>query len=154
VEPSLNNFGIIFSVIFKTEYLPMKKIALLLCLLCSVAIFAQEEPLEAPQIGIKIPLGETVSVGDLYINFSEVIEDSRCPTGVTCIWAGSAKVKIEVSDDGMTVDHQFLTFGEDSENIIFQVNGYRVRGMTLSPYPSADDSGERAYSLLVIKEKI
>ena len=131
----------------------MKKIALLLCLICSLAIFAQEEPVDVPQIGIKIPLGETVSIGDLFVNFSEVIEDSRCPTGVECIWAGRAKVKIEVSDDGMTVDHQFLTFGEDSENIIFQVDGYRLRGMTLSPYPSAKDRGERDYSLLVIKEK-
>jgi len=132
----------------------MKKIAFLFCLLCSTVIFAQDEPVEVPQIGIKIPLGDTVSIGDLYINFSEVIEDSRCPIGVTCIWAGRAKVKIEVSDDGMTVDHQFLTFGENSENIIFQVDGYRVKGMTLSPHPSADDGGERDYSLLIYKEKI
>ena len=132
----------------------MKKIALLLCFLCSTAIFAQDEAIDVPQIGIKIPLGETVSMGDLYINFSEVIEDSRCPIGVTCIWAGRAKVKIEVSDDGMTVDHQILTFGENSENIIFQVDGYRLKGMTLTPYPSADDGGERDYSLLVFKEKI
>lgn len=132
----------------------MKKIALVLCLICATAIFAQDEPVDVPQIGIKIPLGETVSMGDLYINFSEVIEDSRCPKGVECIWAGRAKVKIEVSDSGMTVDHQFLTFGEDAENIIFQIDGYRVRGMTLTPYPSSDDGGERDYSLLVIKEKL
>ena len=63
-------------------------------------------------------------------------------------------MKIEVSDDGMTVDHQFLTFGEASENIIFQLDGYRVKGMTLSPYPSSDDGGERDYVLIVLKEKI
>lgn len=131
----------------------MKKIVLLLCLLCSTAIFAQNEPIEVPQIGIKIPLGETVSVGDLNISFSEVVEDSRCPKGVQCVWAGRAKVKIEVSDE-MTIDHQFLTFGSNSENIIFQLDGYRVKGLSLSPHPRADDGGERDYALLVIKEKI
>ena len=134
----------------------MKKIVLLISLVfMTVSVSAQEESIvEVPQIGVKIPLGETVSIGDLYITFSEVIEDSRCPTGVECIWAGKAKVKIEVSDDGMTVDHQFLTFGDTSENIIFQMNGYRVKGMTLSPYPSANDVGERAYFLVVVKQKM
>ena len=132
----------------------MKIVVFLLCFLFSLPLMAQDEAVDVPQIGIKIPLGETVAVGGLYINFSEVIEDSRCPKGVTCIWAGRAKVKIEVSDDGMTVDHQFLTFGEDADNIIFELDGFRVRGMTLSPYPSSNDGGERDYALIVVKETL
>jgi len=30
------------------------------------------------------------------IKFLDVVEDSRCPVDVNCVWAGNAKVKVEV----------------------------------------------------------
>lgn len=39
------------------------------------------------------------------------MEDSRCPTGVTCIWAGRARVKVEITSEGKT-EEKTLTFGE------------------------------------------
>jgi hypothetical protein len=30
------------------------------------------------------------------VRYVELLEDSRCPAGVTCVWAGRARVRIEV----------------------------------------------------------
>ena len=49
----------------------------------------------SPQ-GVTVRVGETVEVNNLEITFSSVLEDSRCPVDVTCIWEGNAKVELEV----------------------------------------------------------
>ena len=39
---------------------------------------------------------------NLQIQFVEVISDSRCPAGATCIWAGEASCLIEITDGEST----------------------------------------------------
>lgn len=41
-------------------------------------------------------VGETVSIGDVRITPLEVVEDSRCPTGVMCVHAGFFRVRTEI----------------------------------------------------------
>ena len=43
-----------------------------------------------------LKLGQSAVAGDerLKINFVSVVEDSRCPEGATCIWAGNAKIAL------------------------------------------------------------
>ena len=40
----------------------------------------------------------------------EIIEDSRCPEGITCIWAGQVVATIEVYNDKKLIDENTLTF--------------------------------------------
>lgn len=40
--------------------------------------------------------GRTVIPGDLHLALSDVPEDSRCATGVQCVWAGRARVRLRV----------------------------------------------------------
>ena len=40
----------------------------------------------------------TIARGELTIRFVTVMEDSRCPIGVNCVWAGNAKIKVRVTD--------------------------------------------------------
>jgi len=51
---------------------------------------------------VKVEAGKQASAqhGKVRIKFIEVVEDSRCPVGVACVWAGNAKVKAEVSYKG------------------------------------------------------
>ena len=38
-----------------------------------------------------------VSVGNDYeMKISKIISDSRCPEGVTCVWAGEVQLEIEI----------------------------------------------------------
>lgn len=53
-------------------------------------------------------IGETADLGGgLTVKPLEVIEDSRCPANVTCVWAGRLRLRAEVS--GVA---QELTLGE------------------------------------------
>jgi hypothetical protein len=66
------------------------------------------------------PLGTTLSIYDVSLTPVEVVEDSRCPTGVQCIQAGRIRVKTMISNGTKTVErifqlHDPITF----DNIAF-----------------------------------
>ena len=48
------------------------------------------------QAGPTAALGQTTYVNGLKLRPLEVIEDSRCPTNVVCVWAGRIIVRTEV----------------------------------------------------------
>jgi outer membrane lipoprotein SlyB len=52
-------------------------------------------------------MGETVRVGAMMVTPQSVIEDSRCPTGTQCVWAG--RVRIVARVDGADAE---LVLGE------------------------------------------
>ena len=79
----------------------MKKLISLLFLTfifgAAQAVLAQSEG----QTTLGVGQQKTVSVGDKFkIKFISVMEDSRCPADVKCVWAGNAKIKIQVSMAG------------------------------------------------------
>ncbi|MEA2686830.1 MAG: hypothetical protein QOE93_2025 [Actinomycetota bacterium] len=49
-----------------------------------------------------IAVGESVAIAGtgLTITYVGVLEDSRCPTGVQCIWAGNATISITLAQPG------------------------------------------------------
>lgn len=51
-----------------------------------------------------VSAGATRAVGDdgLTLTFEAVTNDSRCPTDVTCIWAGEAVTRLRVAAPGMS----------------------------------------------------
>lgn len=72
----------------------------------------------------------------LRIKFISVVEDSRCPNGAQCVWAGNAKIKVEISvpkGEKKTVEINTGT-GPKGD----QVGGYAVTLDSLTPYPNAN----------------
>jgi len=110
---------------------------------------AQNRPVEVPKIAIKVPLGETVDLGDVSITFEKVVEDSRCPEGVQCVWAGNAKIQVKVSQNDSTSEEMIVLFENGKQPMIFQDEKRSLRAMQLKPYPNSSDKGERAYVLLI-----
>jgi len=47
-----------------------------------------------------------------------------------------------------------VTLSKGGLCIVFWVDGYRLKGITLLPRPSVNDGGELDYYLLVFKKKI
>lgn len=129
----------------------MKSIVFTFCLFISILGFSQEQGrISTPTIAVKIPLGENVTLGDTSIQFMEVLEDSRCPEGATCIWEGQCKVKILITDKGDTPSEMEILF--NSKYKIKEVTtkqGSSVKFHQLTPYPNVEDEGKRAYALLV-----
>jgi hypothetical protein len=56
--------------------------------------------------------GETVKIGPMLVQPVALIEDSRCPAGVQCVWAGRLRITAKV--DGSP---RQLTLGEKSAEL-------------------------------------
>lgn len=136
----------------------MKNSLLAIVVLFSTFAFGQEETAETPKIAIKVALGETVLIKGIAIKFLEVLEDSRCPTGVTCIWAGRAIVNVEVANNG-TKQVKKMIFGETKrgetkDTNLYSSSEFAINGLTLNPYPTSENSNnKKPYELLICEEK-
>jgi hypothetical protein len=70
-----------------------------------------------------------------YICLESVLNDSRCPTGAECIWAGDAQVRFKlVKADKEPVFFNLNTTRTFTNDTI--INGYKFTLLNLSPYPS------------------
>jgi len=91
-----------------------------------------------------LPAGESVMVAgtELRLTFTQVTEDSRCPTDVDCVWAGRAVVEMEVqlgAAAAQTIIFDTDTSGAELLNTV-QVNGYTIHLQSLDPYPQTADA--------------
>jgi hypothetical protein len=123
----------------------------LLCLTFLAACAAP--PPAAPEIGehafgesFTTPHGRMEWVGKTVLgSLVQVMDDSRCPRQVTCVWQGAAKVRIGVMIHESGIDHQDLelaTFPEASR--IASIGGYRVELIDLAPYPEVPGPADSA----------
>jgi hypothetical protein len=71
------------------------------------------------------------------LRFVAVVEDSRCPRGVTCVWAGRAVVEVAatVGVDGPERTVRLEVGAPEAGSA--ELFGVRVAAEALDPYPSA-----------------
>lgn len=111
----------------------------------------------APVRGMSdVPLGEafeiargtSVLVDGHRLRFDAVREDSRCPEGTTCVWAGQAVAAFSfVATQALRPVLLQLpgTADVDAEPLPEQTTayaGYRFTILALDPYPGTADAGE------------
>ena len=68
----------------------------------------------------------------LTVKFMSVVEDSRCPVGVNCIWAGNAKIEVNVADARGSKKFVINTTTGPQRD---QYGGWAIRLVSLSPQP-------------------
>ncbi|MCA1661917.1 MAG: hypothetical protein LC648_07070 [Novosphingobium sp.] len=73
-----------------------------------VTVYPPDEPSEALAYA---RLGETVSVGAARVTPLALLEDSRCPQGVQCVWAGRVRITARISTGAGTTTRE-LTSGQ------------------------------------------
>lgn len=81
-------------------------------------------------------IGERVDIAgeSLAVTFEKVVEDSRCPTGTTCIWEGDAVVRLGLRGARAATGTLDLHAQMPSQREgAFQ--NYRVRIVQLVPWP-------------------
>ncbi len=95
---------------------------------------AGNEIIIAANSDFDLPVGKKAILKgeDISIEFYSVIADSRCPTGVTCIWAGEARCKVLVSQKGQTEVVILIQSGSAEGTGV--IGGYQV-SFHLKPYP-------------------
>ncbi|KUI41134.1 hypothetical protein AU197_00845 [Mycobacterium sp. IS-1590] len=77
----------------------------------------------------------------LRLRFTEVPEDSRCPTEVECFWTGQARIVVVV-DDGRSGEQtvEFNTNPAPGQNRqTVQTGDYEIAVQALDPYPRTPD---------------
>ena len=79
----------------------------------------------------------TVNGANLRLTFERVREDSRCPTGVTCIWEGDAVVVLKVKVEASETTREVHTQGGSSRSRNAPAGDYMVTLVRLEPVPSS-----------------
>ena len=109
----------------------MKKILTLFLVLFSSFIFAQSE--------LKITTKKCIPKSGYYLRLQSVFDDSRCPEGVTCIWAGEVSATIEVYKDKKLAEEKTVTFNSKNkeENLKWFSTYFpkKIQSIGVAPYP-------------------
>ena len=90
---------------------------------------------QAESIKVQVNTEKRAPKSKLTVRFVEMVEDSRCPTDVNCVWAGNAKIKIRVSKNGRSHD---LTLDTNGPSQSAAAEGYTIRFVGLTPLPRSN----------------
>jgi len=95
----------------------------------------------------------TIAGENLKFKFLNVISDSRCPEGVTCIWAGEVSCLIQVTDKELKTTEVVLTAPGSSPGNK-DITGYNI-AFDVTPYPKQAqviNKGEYLLNMTVSKQ--
>lgn len=99
-----------------------------------------------PGVAFSLALGKTATInGDgTKITFKRVPEDSRCPTDVTCVWEGDAKIEVTIARTGAPDETAVLSLHSPGSEI--SSGNLLIRFVGLAPVPrQADGNAPRPY---------
>jgi hypothetical protein len=74
------------------------------------------------------------------VKFVQVLEDSRCPEGLQCVWAGRARIELEVND-GRSSETVELSTGSEEEGTA-KAGGLVIHFAQLDPHPEEGQTTE------------
>jgi hypothetical protein len=103
--------------------------------------FVSSQAQNGGQVRVQISKEKPVAKSGLRLRFLDVMEDSRCPKGANCIWAGNAKIKVQINKSGGQPKIFELNTGMEKQSVI--VDGYEVKLAELTPYPKADSQPKK-----------
>ncbi|WP_396145319.1 hypothetical protein [Flavobacterium sp.] len=118
----------------------MKKIVFFLLLSFSIASFSQQSN--------KITTKKCIPKKGYHLKLIKVLNDSRCPEGVTCVWAGEVSVVLALYNDKQLLEEKTIVLNSKNleENIKWFENYYskKIKHVRVVPYPKEG---------IVVKEK-
>jgi hypothetical protein len=113
-----------------------RSIALVLLAIAAPNSAVSEPELDRP---FEMKAAEVVTLQGLRITFDGVAEDSRCPTGVTCVWAGDAAATFSLEKPPATAEQRTLhTSGRFERQTNY--DNFIVRLEDIKPYPKESGS--------------
>lgn len=116
---------------------------------------------ESPDRIVRTALGDTIHLGygqgaevgsgGLRIRFEEVRSDSRCPRGVTCVWAGDATVRLGLtSGEGVWTLAELHTH-EEPDRVLHGRHVVQLVDLQPHPVPGSSTPAEDYVALLVVR---
>ena len=150
---------------FPTPHSPLPTPYSLLASFALFAFFASFSPLFAQQsrkaemirlgqeFELKINQEAAIEGEGLAVVFESVVEDSRCPEGVDCIWSGNAKIRIRSSKQKHAPAPIELNTNVEPKSSSYL--DYEIKLVALKPRPKADkpvQSNEFKATLIITKK--
>lgn len=87
------------------------------------------------QFQLKVNQTFLLESANIQVKFLNVTADSRCPSDVTCIWQGEAKVLVNAMYNNMTNENFILTTNPAVQNNSKIVGDYTIKVAQIDPYP-------------------
>ncbi|MEW6035863.1 MAG: hypothetical protein AB1529_04580 [Candidatus Micrarchaeota archaeon] len=87
---------------------------------------------------------------NLYVKLTDIPQDSRCPSDVTCIRAGDTTVVLSVKKGSVDLGTVRLT-SENSVEASGEVGGYSVSFLAVEPYPVSTDPIQREEYVVTLR---
>jgi hypothetical protein len=72
---------------------------------------------------------------DLRVSFAQVIEDSRCPASVVCVWQGNGAIRLDITTGGGAQSVTLNTAGAFNSPREGSAAGYTFTLLELDPQP-------------------
>ena len=106
-----------------------------------IAFNLLQQPTEVENLDNEISLfiGESATFQDhgIKLKFVDVLEDSRCPSDVDCVWEGTVSLSINIQYKSQNLGDYIL----NSSNLHkASFMGYYVKLKTLEPYPISTET--------------
>lgn len=90
---------------------------------------------------------------NLEIKFEEVVEDSRCPWEVTCVWEGRVSLSVEINENDVSDNIELSQPGLTDQSVVATHEGYQFT-YKVEPYPEAGKPiSVDEYRLLLVVSK-
>lgn len=119
-------------------------------LIISCQVLAQQQDLFDSTF--LVPLEKSITKAGVTITLAAVLEDSRCPRNITCMWEGKAVVELNVREPGQESQKMTVVFQNQSQSIIARTKHTVFTALRLLPYPG-DSGTNTAYQLEVATTK-
>jgi hypothetical protein len=111
-------------------------------ILAVAALLAACSSAAGPGLGDQFTLrvGQSASITELglWMRFIQVVDDSRCPASVTCVWGGDGAVLVEVAPLNGDAKESVLHTDIDPRSI--PLGRAELRLVKLDPYPATPGS--------------
>jgi len=140
----------------------MKRSILLLVIFITSFSFSQDSikirKVGTPIITSKVYLGKSIVVENFKIEFTEVIQDSRCPKGVNCVWAGEVVILVDLYKDGKKLERKKITLSPKIElqkrigNLFFSEK-LSLTALNVLPHPNAKAKIQSSDYYLLLDKK-
>jgi heat shock protein HslJ len=104
---------------------------------------------------VELKIGQTVSVEEeqIEVKFAEVVNDSRCPSGATCIWQGEVTCILDIAYSDTIYQKTIIQPGLTQEPVKDVFEEYALY-FNVYPYPALDkDINTSEYRLQLVIEK-
>lgn len=83
---------------------------------------------------VRVNQQKTHARSKLKIQFVALVEDSRCPVGAQCVWAGNAKIRVKITDARGRSETVEMNTNMGARGASF--GGYAVNLVDVAPRPA------------------